>query len=42
MLNPDQKLNPKIFDEDVEVFSMRNGFGNGIVEEIGRRLNSSH
>ena len=32
MLNPDQKLNPKIFDEDVEVFSMRNGFGNGIVE----------
>ena len=32
MLNPDQNLNPKIFDEDVEVFSMRNGFGNGIVE----------
>jgi transketolase len=32
MLNLDQNLNPKIFDEDVEVFSMRNGFGNGIVE----------
>lgn len=32
MINPEQNLNPKIFDNDVELFSMRNGFGNGMVE----------
>jgi len=32
MLNEDQKLNPKIFDEDVEVAYARNGYGEGVVE----------
>lgn len=32
MLNPDLKLNPKIFDEDVEEKATRNGYGEALVE----------
>ena len=32
MLNPDLKLNPKIFDEDVEQKATRQGYGEGLVE----------
>lgn len=32
MLNPDLKLNPKIFDEDVEVKPTRAGYGEGLLE----------
>ena len=32
MLNPDLKLNTKIFDEDVEVKSTRAGYGEGLLE----------
>ena len=32
MLNPEAKLNPKIFDEDVEQRPTRAGYGEGIVE----------
>ena len=32
MLNPDLKLNPKIFDADVEQVAIREGFGAGLVE----------
>ena len=31
MLNPLQKLNPKIFDKDVELIAIRKGFGEGLV-----------
>src|SRR3989344_179532 len=31
MLNPDAKLNPKIFDTDVEQEPIRKGFGEGLV-----------
>lgn len=31
MLNEEQKLNPKMFDEDVEQVPLRNGFGEGLV-----------
>ena len=31
MLNPDLKLNEKVFDEDVELAPTRNGFGDGLV-----------
>ncbi|MFA6295103.1 MAG: transketolase C-terminal domain-containing protein [Candidatus Paceibacterota bacterium] len=31
MLNPDQKLNNKIFEADIELKSMRAGFGEGLV-----------
>ncbi len=31
MINPDQKLNPKIFDADVEQIPIRKGFGEGLV-----------
>ncbi len=31
MINQDLKLNPKIFDEDVEQIPSRNGFGEGLV-----------
>ncbi|HEX4104047.1 MAG TPA: transketolase C-terminal domain-containing protein [Candidatus Paceibacterota bacterium] len=31
MLNPDAKLNPKLFDEDVEQRPTRDGYGNGLV-----------
>lgn len=31
MLNPDLKLNPKIFDKDVEQLPIRKGFGEGLV-----------
>ncbi len=31
MINPKAKLNPKLFDEDVEKFPIRNGFGEGIL-----------
>lgn len=31
MINPHQKLNPKIFDKDVELLSLRKGFGEGLV-----------
>ncbi|MCL4419028.1 transketolase family protein [Patescibacteria group bacterium] len=36
MLNPDLKLNPKIFDEDVEEKATRAGYGEGLVE-LGER-----
>ncbi len=32
MLNPDLKLNPKIFNDDVEQVPIRTGFGKGLVE----------
>jgi transketolase len=32
MLNPLQKLNPKLFDQDVEQVPIRKGFGDGLVE----------
>lgn len=32
MLNPELKLNTKIFNEDVEKISMREGFGKGLLE----------
>jgi len=32
MLNPNLKLNPKIFDEDVEQKATREGYGEGLVE----------
>ncbi len=31
MLNPDLKLNPKLFDKDVEMVPTRNGYGEGLV-----------
>jgi transketolase len=31
MLNPLQKLNPKIFDNDIEMIPIRRGFGEGLV-----------
>src|SRR4051812_12849882 len=31
MLNDSQKLNPKIFDKDVEQLPIRKGFGEGLV-----------
>jgi transketolase len=31
MLNPDAKLNPNIFDEEVEQVPIRNGYGEGLV-----------
>ncbi|MEK7505736.1 MAG: transketolase C-terminal domain-containing protein [Patescibacteria group bacterium] len=32
MLNPDAKLNPKIFDADVEQIPIRKGFGEGLLQ----------
>ncbi len=32
MINRDQKLNPKIFDKDVEQIPIRKGFGEGLVQ----------
>jgi transketolase len=32
MLNPNQKLNPKIFDKDVEQVPIRKGFGEGLLK----------
>ncbi len=32
MLNPNQKLNPKIFEKDVEQVPIRKGFGQGLLE----------
>ena len=31
MLNPDLKLNPKIFDKDVEIKPTRAGYGEGLL-----------
>src|SRR3989344_561393 len=31
MLNPDLKLNPKMFDKDIEQVPTRNGYGEGLV-----------
>jgi transketolase len=31
MLRPDQRLNPKLFDDDIEMVPSRNGFGEGLV-----------
>ena len=31
MINPLQKLNPKIFNTDIEMASMRRGFGEGLI-----------
>jgi transketolase len=40
MLNPDQHLNPKIFDTDVEMVPIRKGFGEGLLKagEIDPRV----
>lgn len=40
MLNPSQKLNPKIFDKDVEQLPIRKGFGEGLhaVAEVDARV----
>ncbi len=40
MLNPDLKLNPKLFDHDIERISMRAGFGEGLVRaaELDKRV----
>ncbi len=32
MVNPTAKLNPKVFDEDVEQVPIRKGFGEGLLE----------
>ena len=32
MLNPNQKLNPKLWDKDIEQVPIRNGFGQGLLE----------
>src|SRR3989338_550652 len=32
MLNPELKLNEKVFDEDVEQMATREGYGEGLVE----------
>ena len=32
MLNPDLKLNPKLFDDDVEVQPTRAGYGTGLLK----------
>src|SRR3990167_8242942 len=32
MINKDQKLNPKLFDKDVEQVPIRKGFGEGFLE----------
>jgi len=32
MINPNQKLNPKIFDIDIEAIPIRKGFGEGLLE----------
>lgn len=40
MLNPDLKLNPKIFDKDVELVPIRKGFGEGLLKaaELDKRV----
>ncbi|MDO8430466.1 MAG: transketolase C-terminal domain-containing protein [Candidatus Taylorbacteria bacterium] len=40
MLNPLQKLNPKIFDKDVELVAIRKGFGEGLLKaaELDKRV----
>ena len=40
MLNPSQKLNPKIFDKDVELLPIRKGFGEGLLKaaELDKRI----
>ncbi len=39
MLNPDQKLNPKIFDLQVEQVPIRDGFGDGLLEAGSQNKN---
>ena len=39
MLNPDQKLNPKILDPDVEQVPIRQGFGEGLVAAAEADMN---
>lgn len=39
MINPLQKLNPKIFDKDVEMIPIRKGFGEGLLEAGGKDKN---
>ena len=39
MLNPDLKLNPKIFNEDVEQVPIRKGFGQGLVQAGEKDVN---
>jgi len=40
MLNPSQKINPKIFDKDVELLPIRKGFGEGLLKaaELDKRI----
>ncbi len=40
MLNPNQKLNPKLFDADVEQLPIRKGFGEGLLKaaELDKRV----
>jgi transketolase len=39
MLNPEAKLNPKIFDEDVEQAPTRDGYGEGLVDAGDANVN---
>ncbi|HVM76692.1 MAG TPA: transketolase family protein, partial [Candidatus Paceibacterota bacterium] len=39
MLNPEAKLNPKIFDDAVEMRPTRDGYGEGLVEAGERNKN---
>lgn len=39
MLNPDLKLNPKLFDQDVKVQPTRTGYGNGLLALGGENPN---
>ena len=32
MLNPNQKLNPKLWDKDIEQVPIRKGFGEGLLK----------
>lgn len=40
MINPNQKLNPKIFDKDVELVAIRKGFGDGLLKagEVNKQV----
>ncbi|PJE74345.1 MAG: transketolase [Candidatus Taylorbacteria bacterium CG10_big_fil_rev_8_21_14_0_10_41_48] len=39
MINPSQKLNPKIFDTDVEMIPIRKGFGEGLLASAEKNEN---
>ena len=39
MLNPEAKLNPKIFEEDIEQAPTRDGYGKGLVDAGEANIN---